>query len=46
MRLYFPEELRILLERAGFADVEARGGYDDAPPTADHDFLVFVARRR
>jgi SAM-dependent methyltransferase len=45
MRLYFPTELRLLLERAGFVDVEIRGGYDDAPPTADHDFLVFVAHR-
>ena len=45
MRLYFPTELRLLLERAGFVDVESRGGYDGAPPSADHDFLVFSAHR-
>jgi SAM-dependent methyltransferase len=45
MRLYFPAELQLLLERAGFAEVEVRGGYDDAAPTPDHDFLVFVAQR-
>jgi SAM-dependent methyltransferase len=46
MRLYFPAELQLLLERAGFTDVEVRGGYDDAPPTPDRDFLVFVAVSR
>jgi len=45
MRLYFPAELRLLLERAGFAGVDVRAGYDDAAPTADSDFLVFIARR-
>lgn len=33
------------IERAGFADVEVRGGYDDRPPTAEDRFLVFVATR-
>ncbi len=46
MRLYFPEETRLLLERAGFADIDVRGGYDDAAPTTDHEMLVFIARRR
>jgi SAM-dependent methyltransferase len=46
MRLYFPTELELLLERAGFTDIQVRGGYDDAPPTPDHDFLVFVAVSR
>lgn len=44
MRMYFRDELLLLLERAGFADVDVRGGYDDEGPTADHDFLVYVAR--
>jgi SAM-dependent methyltransferase len=43
MRMYFRDELVMMLERAGFADVDVRGGYDDGPPTADHDFLVYVA---
>jgi SAM-dependent methyltransferase len=46
MRLYFPAELELLLERAGFTDIQVRGGYDDAPQTPDHDFLVFVAVSR
>jgi hypothetical protein len=44
MRLYFPTELVLLLERAGFADVEVRGDHNDAQPTADDDFLVYLAR--
>jgi SAM-dependent methyltransferase len=44
MRSYFRDELLLMLERAGFRDVGVRGGYADEPPTADHDFLVYVAR--
>ena len=33
-----------MLERAGFAEVDVRGGYDDEEPTGDHEFLVFIAR--
>jgi SAM-dependent methyltransferase len=46
LTLYFKEELLLLLERAGFVDVDVRGQYNDEPPTPDDDFLVFVARRR
>jgi len=35
-----------MLDGAGFRDLEVRGGYDDEEPTADHDFLVYFARRR
>jgi SAM-dependent methyltransferase len=45
MRSYFKDELLLLLERAGFADVDVRGGYGGEAPTADHDFLVYIARR-
>ena len=34
-----------MLENAGFTDVEVRGDHNDAEPTADDDFLVFLARR-
>ena len=34
-----------MLERAGFADVDVRGDYTDEPATADHEFLVYLARR-
>jgi SAM-dependent methyltransferase len=45
MTLYFTHELVLLLERAGFVDVELHAGYEDRPPTGDDDFVVFVARR-
>lgn len=45
MRMYFRDELLLMLERAGFVDVDVRGGYADEEPTADHDFLAFIARR-
>jgi SAM-dependent methyltransferase len=43
--LYFRDELVLMLERAGFVDVEVRGDHNDAAPTPDDDFLVFLARR-
>ncbi|MGH3133379.1 MAG: class I SAM-dependent methyltransferase [Gaiellaceae bacterium] len=46
MTLYFTHEVRLLLEQAGFVNVEVRAGYKDAPPTSDDDFVVFVARKR
>jgi SAM-dependent methyltransferase len=45
LMLYFKDGLVLMLERAGFADVEVRGAYDDGPPTAEHEFLVFVSRK-
>nr|MBA3413407.1 hypothetical protein [Actinomycetota bacterium] len=42
---YFPHELVLLLERAGFVDVEVRGQHADRPPSADDDQLVYLARR-
>ena len=41
LTLYFKEELLLLLERAGFVDVDVRGQYNDAAPTPEDDFLVF-----
>jgi SAM-dependent methyltransferase len=43
---YFTRELELLLERAGFADVEVRGALTDRPSTPDDDFVVFIARKR
>lgn len=45
MTLYFTHELELLLERAGFVEIELRAGYDDRPPTGDDDFVVFIARK-
>ena len=44
-RMYFRDELLLLLERAGFVDVVVKGGYADEEPTPGHDFLVFIARK-
>ena len=46
LRSYFKDELVVLLERAGFVEVDVAAGYTGAEPTADDDFLVFAARRR
>ena len=43
--LYFRHELVLMLERAGFVEVEVRGQHNDAEPTPEDDFLVYVARR-
>lgn len=45
MTLYFTHELELLLERTGFVDIEVRGGYTDAAPSRDDDFVVFLARK-
>jgi len=45
LMLYFTHEIVLMLERAGFADVEVRAGYTDEPPTRDDDFVVFVAQK-
>jgi SAM-dependent methyltransferase len=45
INLYFPNELVLLLERAGFTDVRIEGDHNDLPATPDDDFLVFVARK-
>jgi SAM-dependent methyltransferase len=45
IRMYFRDELLLMLERAGFADVEVRGDYTDEQATAEHEFLVYIARR-
>jgi SAM-dependent methyltransferase len=43
-RYYFPRELTLLLERAGFRGVEILHGHEQRPPGPDTDFLVYVAR--
>jgi len=45
LRSYFRDEIVLMLGKAGFADVVVRGGYTDAEPSPDDDFLVFVAKR-
>jgi SAM-dependent methyltransferase len=42
-RMYFRDELVLMLRNAGFTNVEVRGGYADEEPSPDDDFLVYVA---
>jgi hypothetical protein len=43
--MYFPHEISLMLERAGFTDVTMRAGHTVAEPTAEDDFVVFFARK-
>jgi SAM-dependent methyltransferase len=45
MRMYFRDELLLLLDRAGFSEIDVRGGYAEEEPTGDSDVLVYRARR-
>ena len=44
LRFYFRDELLLMLERAGFDSVRVEAGYTGAEPTANDDFLVYIAR--
>jgi SAM-dependent methyltransferase len=43
---YFPNEVRLLLEKAGFTIEAEKGDWTDADVTADHANIVFVARKK
>jgi len=45
IRLYFKDELLLMLAAAGFSEVEVQGDHNDKPATADDDFIVFVAKK-
>jgi SAM-dependent methyltransferase len=42
---YSAGELELMLEQTGFVDIEVRGALTDRSPTADDDFVVFIARK-
>lgn len=42
---YFHHELRMLLERAGFRIEAVKGDWTDVDARADHDVVVYVARK-
>ena len=44
-RLYFKNELLMMLEQAGFHDILVHGDYTEAEATAEHGVLVFIARK-
>jgi SAM-dependent methyltransferase len=43
--LYFKNELLLMLERTGFANIVVHGAHTEREPTSDDDFLVFVAKK-
>lgn len=43
--LYFRNELQLMLELAGFEVVAVHGDHKEEAATAEHDFVVFVARK-
>jgi SAM-dependent methyltransferase len=45
LRLYFRDELLLLLGRAGFEIESVTGDHTGEPATAEHETLVFVARK-
>jgi SAM-dependent methyltransferase len=45
MMLYFRHELQLMLERAGFRDIQVLGDYRDEEPTGDTGFVVYSGRR-
>jgi SAM-dependent methyltransferase len=45
MTFYFTHEIVLMLERTGFVDIELRAGYTDREPSADDDFVAFIARK-
>jgi SAM-dependent methyltransferase len=45
MTVYFTHEVRLMLEAAGFVEIELTGDYTDDPPTRDTEFVVFIARK-
>lgn len=42
---YSKNELVLMLQKAGFNEIRVNGDYSDEPATADHENLVFVARK-
>jgi SAM-dependent methyltransferase len=43
MRMYFRNELVLMLRAAGFENVDVRAGYTGEQPTPDDEFLVYIA---
>ena len=42
---YGKNELLLMLEKAGFSNIQLFGDYSDQPATSDHSTVVFVARK-
>lgn len=44
--IYFKHELLMMLKQAGFDEVTIQGDYTEAEATAEHEVLVFIARKQ
>jgi len=42
---YSKNELALMLEKAGFREIQVNGDYCDRPATADDKVILFVARK-
>ena len=42
---YFKNELLMLLEQVGFAEIKVQGDFTEAEATPEHGVLVFIARK-
>ena len=42
---YFANELRLMLEDAGFADIVLHGDHQEESPTRDSDFVVLIGKK-
>lgn len=42
---YGKNELVLMLELAGFTDIQVLGEYSSEPATADHNFLMFLVKK-
>jgi ubiquinone/menaquinone biosynthesis C-methylase UbiE len=45
INLYFPQEVLLMLEEAGFREIAVEDGYTGRPATADDGWVAFVARK-
>ena len=45
MTHYFTHEIVLMLEQAGFVDIESAPRNADREPSSDDDFVVFIARK-
>ncbi len=45
LNYYFTNELRLMLEEAGFADIVLHGDHTEERPTRDSDFVVLIGKK-
>jgi hypothetical protein len=45
INIYFAQEMLLMLDEAGYRDLEVQAGYTGRPATADDEVVAFVARK-